>query len=225
VSKQVVIMRGPSGSGKGSLLRRWYPDARVVSADRYFMKLLGEPPDLSHPVPTIKEGDRWYEYDFRPAEIAVAHAYCMNEFVKNLADGAPCVAVDNTNTHLWEFVNYMEVASLAGYDVRILSLKAMTVAEVILCAHRNAHKTPIEVVARMAYEYEGHPCDEYVRIETGGWSDVRLVEDHDPAEDCRVMAHLLGRVMDDLPSNKDWLDPTLEDASRAASKKMKERYG
>lgn len=224
MSKQVVIMRGPSGSGKGTFLEA--QDAQVVSADRYFMRLLEEPPDLSHPVPTVQEGGCWYEYDFRPAEIGLAHTYCLNEFVKALAAGVPHVAVDNTNTHLWEFVNYMEVAKLAGYDVRLISFRAKTVAEICLCAERNAHGTPIEVVAKMAYEYEEHPLDEYVKIEAfGGWSDVRLVEDPDPAEDCRVLAHLLGRIMDDLPSNKDWLDPTLEDVSRAASKKMKERYG
>lgn len=220
-------MRGPSGSGKGTFLAKNFPDAQVVSADRHFMKLLGEPPDLSHPKPTVQEGGCWYEYDFRPAEIALAHTYCMNEFVKALVAGVPQVAVDNTNTHLWEFVNYMEVAKLAGYDVRLISFRVRTIAELLTCAGRNVHRVPVEVVAKMAYEYEEHPLDECVNIESDGgrWSDVRLVEDPDPAEDCRVLAHLLGRIVDDLPSNRDWLDPTLEDASRAAAKKMRERYG
>lgn len=164
MNKQVIIMRGPAGSGKGSWLSVNARDACVVSADRYFMKRLGEPPEDDCRNPVIFDDGHYYEYVFNPAEIALAHAYCLNEVLKALVRGEPLVAVDNTNTHLWEFVNYIDVASLAGYDVRVVSLKVMTVAEIVLCAYRNVHGVPIEVVAKMAYEYEGWPDEEYVQV-------------------------------------------------------------
>jgi len=154
MEKRVIIMRGPSGSGKGRWLKRNEPDARVVSADNYFMKPCG----FTVSDKAFKGPDgRMVEYVFDPSKIALAHTWCMNEFVKLLAaGGVPVVAVDNTNTHLWEFVNYIDVAKLAGYEVEVRAIKVLTIADLKLCAERNLHGTPIEVVAKMAYEYEDY---------------------------------------------------------------------
>jgi len=167
--KQVIIMRGPSGSGKGTWLKENAWGAYVVSADKYFMKKLSEDDPVlleddqwmgtevlgRGPIgPIIKDGDIHYEYVFNPSKIALAHSWCMSEFLSALKEERPLVAVDNTNTHLWEFKNYIRAAELAGYEVQVVAMRAITVDDIKLCAKRNLHRVPIEVVAKMAYEYE-----------------------------------------------------------------------
>jgi predicted kinase len=207
MKKTVYIIRGPSGCGKSTYIRNTLPPAEVVSADNFFLHPLPHQsadvmPESLYPL-TFKEG-YWFEYRFNPAKLGEAHAWCFTEYLKALAEkngyndnANPNIVVDNTNTHLWEFEHYVVAAEAMGYEVKVVAFRAETVEAINLCAQRNKHRVPIEVVAKMAYEYEPYPGEEYVPI-------------YGTREDAAMF--LLKQLLNDLPSNRDWLDPNLEKA-------------
>ena len=156
MSKFVHIMRGPSGSGKGTFVRDNLLPAKVVSADHYFLVPCGM--DVSDNAVHNEDG-QLCEYRFDPMKIGLAHNDCFNRFLKALAEGEETIVVDNTNIHLWEFQNYIVAAEMMGYEVRVTAFKPQTIADIKLCAGRNSHNVPIEVVAKMCYEFENHPYD------------------------------------------------------------------
>ena len=154
MTKRVTIMRGPSGSGKGTFVREKMWHADVVSADDFFMvPVEGEDGE------TVK-----YEYRFDPYKIALAHTDCFHRFLKCLENGVEDIVVDNTNIHLWEFQNYITAAEMMGYEVQVKAFLPTLIEDITICAKRNAHGTPIEVVARMCYEFEKYPNEEYMPI-------------------------------------------------------------
>jgi len=145
--RRVIIMRGVPGSGKSTMvadLAKWLvhegDSCAVCSADDYFM--VREEP--SGPL----------VYRFNPAKIAEAHAACMSKFLESLSAGVNLVIVDNTNIREWEYRNYVLAARLARYEVSFRECKVETVSEIRACAARNTHGVPLEIIARMAVEYE-----------------------------------------------------------------------
>lgn len=138
-NKTVTIMRGLPGSGKSRRAHRICAESAVpvviVSADHYFETDDGE-------------------YNFRPAEIARAHAYCLHRFVSALRNQVPHIIVDNTNVQHWEFYNYEAIALLAGYDVNVIEVPCTGAADVELFAARNVHGVPLAVVQAMHDRWE-----------------------------------------------------------------------
>lgn len=172
--KQVIIMRGPSGSGKSSWIYQncKEPVMSVVSADDFFLheiegSMMGTCPETKGDYPKLYMGGTWWEYKFNLSRLSEAHAACLGKFIKALTKGVPLIVVDNTHTTLWELANYRLAAELANYDVRIVSLKAETVEDIKTCAARNSKGTSIEIVAKMAYNYEPVEGEEIVPIEKG----------------------------------------------------------
>jgi predicted kinase len=150
--KQVTIMRGPSGAGKGAWIVDNTPaSAQVISADMFFMK----------EVEPLK-----FEYQFDPYKLSEAHAWCMSVFLK-LLKNTESIIVDNTNIKHWQFENYVLAAQLAGYDVRVVSITGFTIEDIKLCAKRNVHGTPLDVVAKMFLEFEPYEDEEIVLIGGG----------------------------------------------------------
>ena len=99
--KKVVILRGISGSGKSSYVAEHYPDSIVCSADDFF-RVNGE-------------------YQFDASKIGEAHSACMSGFLATLVRGSEKpVVVDNTNVHVWEFENYINIAVTLGYEVEVV---------------------------------------------------------------------------------------------------------
>jgi len=134
MSGKVVILRGPSGSGKSVYASNHFRPSKLVSADNFF----------------VVDG----EYKFDPSRIGMAHADCMHQFLMLLNEGAELIVVDNTNIHIWEFINYVEAANLAGYEIEIVEFAVKTVEAIKVCIGRNTHGVPPEVISRMAIEYE-----------------------------------------------------------------------
>jgi predicted kinase len=206
MTKKVTIMRAPSGGGKGTYIKANLLPATVVSADDYFMVET----DLPHPAATPDNPIRLKEYRFNPALIGLAHNDCFNRFLKALAAGDEHIIVDNTNTHLWEFQNYIVAAEMMGYEVQVIALRAFSVDDIIMCAQRNAHRTPIEVVAKMAYEFEPYEGETTIPLSRG--------EEQSKTEREKWLEFLIHRVLNDLPMSRDWLDPQIEKAMRSIKK-------
>jgi predicted kinase len=144
VKKLVTIVRGIPGSGKSFYAEEFCKrknlnvSFHVCSADDYF-RVNGA-------------------YVFDPMKLPQAHASCMAKFIYRLmVDKCSPVFVDNTHIKKWEYNNYRELALHCGYEVEIVEFRAETITDVAICAARNTHRVPQEIVWRMAMEFEPDP--------------------------------------------------------------------
>jgi predicted kinase len=163
--KQVVIMRGPSGAGKGAWIENNLPAGTfIASADDFFMQLLDMNAYPAANCIDFIDVQPTFEYKFDVSKLSEAHATCMANFLKALRDGVETIVVDNTNIKHWQFESYVLAAEIAGYDVRVVSIVGFTVEDIKMCARRNVHGTPIDVVAKMFLEFEPYDGEEVVMI-------------------------------------------------------------
>ena len=156
MGKELIIMRGVSGSGKSWKARELL---RGYSS--------GDNP-LNHPVGNgvICSADDFFtergkgEYAFDPSLLPVAHKQCQDKAVQALKKGLSPVIIDNTNTKLWELKQLKPIILLAqslGYKVRIEEpdtewWKRKDVEEMW---RRNSHGVPREAIERMVNRF--HP--------------------------------------------------------------------
>lgn len=133
--KKLVIMRGAPGSGKSTYVKQNYPNAVVCSADFYH---------------TDENGN----YNWRPENVAAAHASCQANCSHAMAESQEVVVVDNTNTRLKEMQPYLKLAETLGYEVVVVQL-TMPLESLY---GKNIHNVPNKSVKAM-YErlepYEG----------------------------------------------------------------------
>lgn len=125
---KVIITRGGSGAGKSTWAKNHHPNARIFSADNFF----------------LVDG----EYRFDPTKLGEAHGKCLRDYIdfcrgvsvgEYVGENLTAI-VDNTNTTLSEFSPYAEVAQAYGHEVQILTFIYDPVA-----AHtRNTHSTPLK---------------------------------------------------------------------------------
>jgi predicted kinase len=126
---KIKILRGGSGAGKSTWVKNNHSDAKVFSADLYFMV----------------DG----EYKFDPAKLGAAHAQCLRSFIEHIQTDAHdyerVAIVDNTNTSVSEFAPYAQTALAYGHDVEILTF----VYDPIVAHARNTHGTPLKACIEM----------------------------------------------------------------------------
>ena len=132
---EMVIMRGIPGSGKSTTIQQKYPKHYVCSAD-FFFEMLAD------------ENDSTYIEEFKPWLLSQAHAYCLREFILML-DGVNDVVVDNTNSQVWEYNNYVLLAQMAGYDVFIEEMPCNGIDDVRRFYERQTHGVPWEAMEAM----------------------------------------------------------------------------
>ena len=97
--KLLVIVRGPSGSGKSHLTK-----------------------DISeqYNAPVFSSDDFWMvngEYQFDPQYIDEAHFWNQGRVEEAMQGDEPVIIVDNTNTQFWEMKKYVTMAQKYGYSV------------------------------------------------------------------------------------------------------------
>lgn len=136
--KQIHILRGPSGSGKTTFANNLIvnqPDHRICSADSFHMV----------------DG----EYQFNPANIGQAHAACLEDFLLAIDLGVSLIIVDNTHIHTWEWTNYARIGMMhKDYEVKVHDFVVSRIDVMNICAARNKHAVPQDVVYRMCGEFE-----------------------------------------------------------------------
>jgi predicted kinase len=132
-------MRGISGAGKSTFIKKNYPKAVVCSADNFFINEDGV-------------------YVFDPKKIKEAHQFCQKVFFDAVESSQALVVVDNTNTQLWEFKTYIDVAKEHQYKISVIRI----VIDPKKAAERNRHGVPEEVVVRMSSRFENFPGETIV---------------------------------------------------------------
>ena len=129
MEKNVIILRGVSGSGKttfASMLARHNSGAVVVTADDYFTKSNGH-------------------YEFEASMLGAAHFQCYNRFNDALYNPAVnTVIVANTNTSPRDFKNYVDAAEAYGATVTYLVLENRH-------GNNDVHDVPSEVKERQRH--------------------------------------------------------------------------
>lgn len=131
--KKVIIMRGISGSGKSTWVKKNVPEAVVCSADHHFIN------------------DGVYKFDWR--ELKQAHAACFKKFHEAVTCGLGVIVIDNTNTELHEISRYLGVIELFEYDLEIVRIECdLSVAQA-----RNVHEVPPESVRAQSVRFENLP--------------------------------------------------------------------
>ena len=136
---KVIIMRGLPGSGKSTYLRKLDKESEriniVCSADNY---------------PGLYDAENNINF----ALLSDAHDYCFAKFlqacghVKMGSIEPEFIAVDNTNTQLFEMSPYRMVARAMNLPVEFVTL-AHKEGEIDMMAARNSHNVPGQTLWRM----------------------------------------------------------------------------
>jgi predicted kinase len=129
MSKTLYLIRGIPGSGKTT-----------------FAKQLAK----SHPHALHYEADDWFTnedgtYEYRPAEIKDAHACCVSNCSKGMANGNEVIIISNTFTRHWEMDAYFLLANEHGYEV---------VCVIMNNCFQNVHDVPSNIVQQMKERFE-----------------------------------------------------------------------
>jgi predicted kinase len=137
---KLILMRGVSGGGKSTLARQLaaqYAGAVIYSTDDYF----------------IVEG----VYKFELSQLGLNHSLNQHRVEQAMADGVPCIIVDNTNLQAWEMKPYVEAAIKFAYDVEFQELPTISLEELM---ERQQARIAIgkalsaDIIQRMLSRYE-----------------------------------------------------------------------
>lgn len=139
VGKRVIILRGEPGSGKTTKARflarraRWFYDRVAIhSTNDYF--------------------ERQGRFDERL--LARFHEENFSAFLRSLKAGIELVIVDNCNSQYWEYERYIEAAKLHGYQVGIVVMPSLPVAELVRRTEENRHYVPEYAIRRIIERWE-----------------------------------------------------------------------
>lgn len=141
----LILMRGWPGSGKSTLVKEKYPDAKVFSADNYFLDHNGE-------------------YCFNPEKLPDAHAQCNLNVHNALQDykDDTIIVVDNCNILNEHMRPYVAMAVEYGHSVFQDSPEnvcrtlyrwnegnyVMAMGDAVFCWQRCLHGVPLSTIVR-----------------------------------------------------------------------------
>jgi len=139
-TKEIVIMRGLSGSGKSTHAKKWVHQPVICSADHFWNK----------------SGT----YQFNPHQIGESHAYCHGEFLAAIGQQSPIIVIDNTNAQKWQYANYITEGNMWGYSTLVVDMGCPTEDDVWHFWKRGTHNVPISVMMNMWDKWEHDPTDD-----------------------------------------------------------------
>jgi len=126
MNKSLIIIRGIPGCGK-STFAELIQNAHICTADDYHM-INGK-------------------YDWKPENVAIAHAKCQEKCEKFMKIGYRNVVVANTSTTVKEMQPYYELAK--KYNYRVFSIIVENRMK-----NKNIHNVPDETIEKMKNRFE-----------------------------------------------------------------------
>jgi len=123
---RLIVMAGAPGSGKSTYVEENFPGAAVVSADHFMVNAEGV-------------------YEFYPKKLSLVHRKCRQWFYTLVAEKAPFIVVDNTNSQPEEVRTFTSYAARAGYQIRVVIILANPMVATV----RGIHGAPYETVRRV----------------------------------------------------------------------------
>ena len=109
--KQLIIMRGISGSGKSTIAKTLVGKGKIFSTDDFFM-----------------QGDKYF---FDPKKIGLNHKLNQERTEEAMKQGVTPIVIDNTNDELWEMKPYVTLADKYGYEATIKEIKTPDIEEIM----------------------------------------------------------------------------------------------
>ncbi len=98
MEKVLILLRGCPGSGKSTVAKLLFPDAKAFAADDY-------------------QVDENGNYDWKPERLGYAHTMCTSGVENAMREQHPQVVVHNTLTSEREIRPYAEFAAKYGYKL------------------------------------------------------------------------------------------------------------
>lgn len=143
----MVILRGLSGSGKSKLaeiIKEENNNTVIVSADNYFFNEAGE-----------------YKYDSQKLDDAHQFSYRTAKMcIRNLCK---TIVIDNTNSTLKEYKNYIQLGESNDYKIIILEIECSNKTDAIIMGKRNTHHKNIKATLSMYSRWEMEEKALYIR--------------------------------------------------------------
>lgn len=161
--KKLVILRGPSGTGKTTISSAILMRAGQEHANG--AKLC----TLTH---SFHETDQFFTdekgvYHFTMAKLKNAHKWNQLQVERSMLHGTELVIVANTFIAHWEMEAYFELAEEFKYEVDIVRTPGPWDAAVLF--GRNKHSVPLDVIKRHISGYQPHEKD----VE---WTDLSIFQ-------------------------------------------------
>jgi len=135
--KQLIIMRGISGSGKSTIAKTLVGKGKIFSTDDFFM-----------------QGDKYF---FDPKKIGLNHKLNQERTEEAMKQGVSPIVIDNTNTQAWEMKPYVTLADKYGYEVTIKEARTPDIEELMKRqeSRKQSNKSlSRDVVERMIARYQ-----------------------------------------------------------------------
>ena len=136
--KKVVIIRGLPGSGKSTMAMKHFVDLKGYKhceADHYF----------------YNNG----VYEFKPAELAKAHEYCLNKAASFIENGHK-VVIANTFSKKWEIKEVLDRLPVDPREVEILHCHG---------GKGSIHDVPEYAIENMRQRWFKHPRERHVTLD------------------------------------------------------------
>lgn len=141
MTKTLIIMRGLPGSGKSTKAETIASEAQAAGK-----------------TVTIRSTDDQFMvfgvYRFDPKRIGAAHHLNHRAVEQDMKDNTEVIIVDNTSIKKWESRGYRDLAQQYGYKVEECVVGNFSPKDAEVYHARNTHGVPLEVVKRMAAQFE-----------------------------------------------------------------------
>ena len=116
----------------------------------------------------ISSVDSYFEQEWSSRndakELFAAREHCLDHFLDSIQRGIDFLALDNTNSQLWEHAVYRRLAELFGYHVQIVQVACAGSGALEEFARRNSHNVPLASIQEMYNRWEVDPSALTVHI-------------------------------------------------------------